>query len=96
MKPVPFSRRFTGVVSQLLHPSYSTCLRCGMSWAIVHGHTTYCTVGGGCFPLCEDCWSELTPEDRLSFYRKLWDSWWQWGKPDMEWDIIKEAVLAGK
>lgn len=48
-----------------------------------------------CFPLCESCWSSLTPEQRLPYYRQLWDSWHQWGTPDAKWEDIESSVLAG-
>jgi hypothetical protein len=33
-------------------------------------------VGGeGCSPLCEDCWRELSPDERLPYYKALYDLW---------------------
>lgn len=48
----------------------------------------------GCFPLCEACWNDLKPFERLPYYRKLWESW---GSPqDRSWTQIEAAVHAGK
>lgn len=64
--------------------------------------TTISYVSSSCFPLCEQCWKELTPEQRLPFYRKLIDGWMSDGSPDyngLSWDEIwaelKKNVLAG-
>lgn len=87
-----------GPASRLLAPGYSWCGRCRTSWRFVEGHSTNYTEHRGCFPLCEACWSELTPEQRLPFYRDLWQSWQADGsdkEPDV-WNQIESAVLAGK
>ncbi len=47
----------------------------------------------GCFPLCEDCWSELTPEARLPYYRLL--SEFNGRGDEIEEKAIEFAVLAG-
>ena len=97
-------------------PPLSGCLRCSTNWAEVEGHITYYepsaipgnegsfTPGGqGCFPLCELCWSELSPTERLPFYRKLWAIWMsQANEADLQenylarWHRIESAVLAGR
>lgn len=43
----------------------------------------------GTCPLCETCWSALTPQSRLTYYRK------QFGKT-ADWPEIERAVLEGK
>lgn len=45
----------------------------------------------GCFPLCQQCWSELPVEGRLPYYKKLWISW---DDPDIDWEPIRDAVYA--
>jgi hypothetical protein len=82
-------------------PGYSECGRCRTAWAFVDGHLTQYSDGSGCFPLCEGCWEDLTPEERLPFYRTLHQQW-AWGAakngytlPD-DWGAIEQAVLAGK
>lgn len=79
------------------------CVRC---YSKKTYHITDYMEGRGCFPLCERCWSELTPEQRLPWYRKLWDVWnyggfwhqwhdgsWHVSEACVEWDVIKRAVL---
>lgn len=45
----------------------------------------------GMFALCERCWTKLTPEKRLPYYRESFDQW----APGRDWEAIKAAVLAG-
>ena len=54
---------------------YGCCYRCGDTWDWKKGHTTYFDESRGCFPLCHDCWSRLTPEERLPYYERMVDSW---------------------
>lgn len=72
---------------------YSTCLRCARPWDKVGDHSTSYTDKQGCFPLCECCWSDLTPELRLPYYRILVFEVWE--SPD-DWPAIEAAVLAGR
>jgi len=76
---VRFSRRVQVVLARalcaILWPWYGTCLRCGMPWKFTSGHTTNYRAGDGCFPLCEDCWSRLTPAERLPYYMQLIEMW---------------------
>ena len=56
--------------------NYGWCSRCGASWADEKGHNT--PFDGGhqaCFPLCEECWSVLTPAERLPWYRRMLNVW---------------------
>jgi hypothetical protein len=60
-------------------------------------------IGSSCFPLCEQCWQELTPGQRLPYYRALVDSWMSDGRPnhngipwDELWTTIEKNVLAGQ
>lgn len=86
------------------HRGFSECYCCHTPWPMCKEHTTMYTLGRGCFPLCETCWSGMTPEERLSYYRQLWLSWRSCqfvpGYTDLnhneEWNMIKEAVLGGK
>lgn len=63
-------------------------------------HKTTVTNGVSCFPLCEQCWTELkTPEARLPYYRKLVDERKKWDtateKAEDTWPRMKASVLAG-
>lgn len=87
-----------GRISWLLAPGYSHCLRCKTSWLFVKGHTTVYCKGRGCFPLCQKCWAQLTPDQRLPYYGELI---WSWSYPynghtfDEIWHEVKKVVLAG-
>ena len=87
----------------------SGCHRCGRDWNECERHCTphvYSPDGraaGECFPLCEECWSALSVEDRLPFYRELFNIWLSSGFPDQNghsydsvWNTIEENVLSGK
>lgn len=81
------------------HP-YSRCSRCDISWKRVHGHGTMWG-SSGASPLCDACWAELTPEQRLPHYRVLFDKWVFDGKrrghdAPAPWPVIERAVLDGK
>ena len=94
-----------GRCERTLAPGYGFCHRCGRPWKFTKGHSTTFEEGHGCFPLCEDCWSELTPTERLPFYRQLIDGYIHDSKlPSLytndtdyekEWEMIKKAVLKG-
>lgn len=97
-------RCIVGILSRLIFFNWGSCGRCKRTWPICEEHCTgYRESGGGCFPLCEQCWQELTPEQRLPYYHDLWISWQSCGCPDKngvpwneEWKQMKTAVLAGK
>jgi hypothetical protein len=73
-----------------------SCGRCKVSWKWVDGHSTDYGHGRGLFPLCEKCWSELTPKERLPYYEDLMEIWKKQGCQSEYEDEIREAVLAGK
>lgn len=60
---------------------FGGCRRCGDTWDWKVSHDTPLDVdglGAGCsavFPLCAQCWGDLTPEERLPFYDALVDDW---------------------
>lgn len=71
----------------------STCLRCVTPWSQVEEHSTpYGDGMSGCFPLCESCWQDLTPELRLPYYRILILEVWESLE---DWPSIESSVLAG-
>lgn len=95
-------RRIVGFFARLIFPVCSSCGRCGRPWTICEGHTTPYDRSGGCFPLCEQCWRELTPEDRLPYYEELFKSWKAYGYPDHNgtpwpilWRQMSESVMEG-
>lgn len=97
-------RKMKGWSSRIKNPDYSSCGHCGRTWDTCKYHATpYTNNSAGCFPLCEDCWSELSIEERLPHYMRLVDSWEAFGYPPNyheTWDElrldIKESVLSGE
>ena len=83
-----------GSAAQWLAPGYSWCGRCETPWKFVDHHATYYQPGRGVFALCQKCWSELTPQERLPFYRQVYEEWERLGCGDREWPDIERAVLA--
>lgn len=88
--------------------SHGRCYRCKMPWCLVDSHSTEDTYYSGLFPLCERCWRVLSPEKRVPFYRRLFDSWVKddlnrkrrpgVSYPDLSearWEAIERTVLAG-
>ena len=96
-------RRIVGFIQRLLKPGHhGWCGRCGRSWAFLDcrkdAHMTDYTKSRACFPLCEDCWGELSPEDRLPYYKRLWERWQEppYAPPPYVWKLIERAVLEGR
>lgn len=89
----------SGVGTWHLAPGYGHCLRCRTAWKFVEGHSTYYNLGRGCFPLCEMCWSEMEPHERLPFYYVLYRQWeWDAGLEGLDagvtWEALEAAVMA--
>jgi hypothetical protein len=84
----------------LSYPGYGRCYRCQRNWKICNSHCTMFKEdkegAEGCFPLCQECWEELTPDQRLVYYQQLWAEWLVWGeRPMEEWQSIENAVKQG-
>jgi hypothetical protein len=85
---------------------FGSCFRCGHGWqeseawtetkSLHEPHvTTYNDRGFGIFPLCESCWSDLTPEERLPYYYELMRSN-SLTPPELgKIEQVRTAVLAG-
>ncbi|MCK5316300.1 MAG: hypothetical protein KAJ55_00220 [Anaerolineales bacterium] len=78
---------------RLLFPNYSSCYSCKTSWAVISGHVTHYSSSSGMFPLCERCWMNKTPKERLPFYRELWEEWEEESPGHKDWGQIERAVL---
>jgi len=90
-------RKIEGRLSRLLSPEFGYCYRCERTWNTCDGHSTLFTENSGCFPLCEQCWGELNPKERLPYYRLLFNEWVKQGEKDMSlWVKIEKSVLDGK
>ena len=83
-----------GKMSKLFTPNLSSCGKCKTTWGFVEPHNTQYSRCYGMFPLCEECWSELTPQERLPYYEQLIKRWGNVSEEDKT--LIREAVLAGK
>lgn len=94
-------------ITGCLH-GHGTCNRCDEPWCVVEWHTTEYSEVSGCFPLCDSCWTVLTPETRLPFYKEMMSDWHRqavifgYWTPDYDrdldnqWQQIHVAVLEGK
>jgi hypothetical protein len=75
-------------------PRISTCNRCGGGWNWKEGHTVYYTTShhSGMFPICEDCWKEITPEERFHYCHELSMRWAMSGHPklNIDWGVVRE------
>src|SRR6266699_2498920 len=68
---------WAAIIRLVAPPSYGSCLCCGISWWLKGWHSTNFSDSEGCFPLCEFCWSRMTPDQRLPFYEYLINEWQQ-------------------
>lgn len=98
-------RRLIGKILNPLFPGWGWCYNCERKWAICKTHTTQYTEWNSCFPLCESCWKELTPKERLPFYERLVKEWVKsYENQNIEISdivinkapLIMQAVLEGK
>lgn len=82
---------------RITNPGSGVCMRCGTPWRLKETHSTDYGGGRACFPLCEECWSLLSPEERLPFYVHLMCVWSSTGLISIdEIQSIIKAVLEGK
>jgi hypothetical protein len=107
MKTLNLGQRLElGLRQQAQNTGHGHCLRCGMTWNHAETHSTRVERNGGMFPLCEICWRELeTGENRLPYYRVLFNQWMGWDmllSDDLKtsesewaekWSQIEKAVL---
>lgn len=94
--PMCYCRLQVAHLMQALFPSFSFCARCQTPWPLVRCHVTHYSPSSGLFPLCEDCWTELrTPENRMPYYRELFNSWDRTGRQvrESDWPVIETAVF---
>lgn len=71
----------------------SVCKNCGMPHRFTKMHITW--VGAiGLTALCENCFQQLDPAERLPFYKKLQKNWLGSGSADeVNWPLTKGAIL---
>lgn len=70
------------------------CLRCGDDDWDNHHHTQF-SPSRSCAPLCESCWSGLTPTQRLVWYEVLLAWWEEDGCNQTDGPMVRAAVLSG-
>ena len=76
------------------HPGFMWCQRCFRPHPVTTWHTTMYGTSSGMSPLCVPCYSMLTPEERLPYYKKLWIYWFKDYHPcDVPWEVIRAACL---
>jgi len=96
-------RKLWGIIARMFSPGYFWCGRCKRPWNVCEGHYTQYNKSSSCFPLCQQCWKELTIEERLPFY---WDLWWRWKSHSCQanhngvawndlWLMIEKSVMKG-
>jgi hypothetical protein len=91
-----------GRIGQLFAWGYSRCLRCYTPWKFVQAHETvvvadYDPLGMRQFDvyvLCQKCWTEAGPDQRLAYYRLAWENRICLGINDrLAWPDVQSAVL---
>ncbi len=83
-------RKYNNIVGNT--GGYSGCAHCGDTWNWKKIHSIpYNDRGSGMFPVCDECYKKLSPQERYDYCRALWRSWNSPGK-DIDWDKIKEYV----
>ncbi len=76
---------------------YGRCSKCKTPWDLVKGHSTTYSETYACFPLCEKCWQELTPDTRMPYYMQLVDEW-EKNSPDhngTSWAVVRRQIQEG-
>ena len=73
---------------------YSGCNRCGDRWNWKEKHIVPYGNASGMFPLCEECYQQISPKERYHYCRELAREWEKWGssEDDIDWDIVREHV----
>lgn len=72
------------------------CLCCSRPFTQAAPKNTYWGAGGMA-PLCQGCWDTLTPEQRLPYYREVWQEWERINPVhNYQWEPIEHAVMEGK
>ncbi len=95
-------RRAIGNLLSSANPGYGYCRRCHIIWSSAKSHITNIEGGDGCFCLCEWCWGQLTPEQRLPYYEVIILNWESMtykpinAEEKKRYAAIRTAVLAGE
>jgi hypothetical protein len=87
---VIFRKQIGADISHLRHPNSSVCGLCKYAWPDLKEHFVLISDGWSIFALCEKCWNNLTPKERLPYYVKLYRSWNE--KEDRE-QLLRNQIL---
>ncbi len=79
--------------------SYSGCSHCGMTWNYVKGKNIQFSDNEGMFPLCEECFDKLPPEEIDPYIERLVQEWLEinakyglkWGRGQSPQEVIESA-----
>lgn len=80
------------------NPWLGGCNRCGVKWDTRNKNyhiTEYGNGASGLFPLCEDCWQQLSASERWPYYKRLLASWGEHATTKVRRDVY-QAVQEGK
>ena len=75
------------------HQGFSSCHHCHNTWNWKHRHVIPYREDGiaGMFPVCDECYEILSPQERYDYCVELYNSW---GRPDdkVNFEVIAEHV----
>ena len=54
---------------------FGSCYHCHDTWNYSKEHATYYDNGFACFALCQRCWQQMTPNQRMPYYMLLISNW---------------------
>ena len=93
-----------GRIGRLFARCYSSCLRCLTPWKFVQPHETvvaaaYEPLGVrqfDLFVLCQKCWKELHPVERVRYYHTAWLTRICTSSMNerLAWEDVEQAVLS--
>lgn len=74
---------------------FSCCAHCGMPWKYVEGKPIPFSDSSGMFPLCEQCFDELSPQRIDMYIDQLINTWLDdHRRLRLEWQMLQPADLA--
>lgn len=101
------TRKLVGTVTRPFYPGFGHCAHCGRAWAVCRAHYLRLEEDRACLTLCVDCNTDLTPEQKLSYYQRLATKWanqytmaadYESAANIIEyvWPLVRTAVMEGK
>lgn len=90
-------RRLISVVTHPFVGGGMKCFKCHRSHKICKMRETQISDHEAIIVLCVACWYELTPKQRIPYYKLLMIDWLDYDEDAWEdWPEIEKAVLEGK